>query len=183
MRITILNGEPNSTSPFQNYIVELARNLTAAGHAINTLDLRDLDLKGCSGCFGCWLKTPGECVKRDDSAQVCRAAIEADFLLFASPMIMGFTSALLKRATDQMLPLIHPYLVIEAGEMHHLARYAKYPLFGLLLAKETDTDTEDIEITTAMWKRLARNIKTHLAFTSLSDRPAQEVAHELIAAA
>ena len=183
MRITILNGEPDLTSAFQQYLSEVAQILTASGHDVATLDLRDLDLKGCSGCFGCWVKTPGECVKRDDSARVCRAAIEADLLLFASPMIMGFTSALLKRATDQMIPLISPYFVMEGGEAHHLPRYAKYPLFSLLLAAEPDTDAEDIEITTAMWGRLARNLKTRLIFTAIAERSSQEVAHELIAAA
>jgi multimeric flavodoxin WrbA len=129
------------------------------------------------------VKTPGECVKRDDSALVCRAAIESDLLLFASPMKMGFTSALLKRATDQMIPLISPYFVIEGGEVHHLQRYAKRPLYGLLLGAESDTDAEDIEITTAMWSRLARNLDTRLVFTAIAERSAEEVAHELIAAA
>jgi hypothetical protein len=183
MRITILNGEPDPASAFENYLAELARSLTAAGHTVATLDLRDLNLKGCSGCFGCWVKTPGECVKRDGSARVCRAAIEADLLLFASPMKMGFTSALLKRATDQMIPLISPYFVMDHGEVHHLARYAKYPLLGLLLDPEPDTDAEDIEITSAMWQRTARNLKSRLVLTSLSERTAQEVANELIAAA
>ena len=183
MRITILNGEPDSASAFQIYLSELARSLTGSGHAVTTLDLRELNLKGCSGCFGYWVKTPGECVKRDDSARVCQAAIDADLLLFASPLKMGFTSALLKRATDQMIPLISPYFVMEHGEVHHLARYAKYPLLGLLLGAEPDTDAEDIEITTAMWQRTARNLKSRLVVTSLSERTAQEVANELNAAA
>lgn len=183
MRIAILNGEPDSTSAFESYLAEVARSLAASGHAVNPLNLRDLDLKGCSGCFGCWVRTPGECVKRDDGVRVCRAAIEADLLLVASPMIMGFTSALLKRATDQMIPLIHPYFVMEGGEVHHLARYARYPLFGLLLGAEADTDDEDIQITTAMWRRTARNMKSRLIFTAVAGRSAQEVADELIAAA
>ena len=179
MRITILNGEPDSTSAFQEYLSEVARRLTASGHAVNPLDLRDLDLKGCSGCFGCWVKTPGECVKRDDSALVCRAAIAADLLILASPLILGFTSALLKRAADQMVPLIHPYVLIEGEEMHHRSRYAKYPLFGLLLGVGIDSDAEDYEITTAMWSRTARNLKSCMAFTALSNRSAEEVADEI----
>jgi len=179
MRITILNGEPDSTSAFQEYLSEVAMRLTASGHSVTALDLRDLDLKGCSGCWGCWVKTPGECVKRDDSAQVCRAAIAADLLIFASPLILGFTTELLKRAADQMVPLIHPFVLIEGGEMHHLPRYAKYPLFGLLLGAGNDSDAEDYEITTAMWSRTARNLKSRMAFTALSNRSAEEVADEI----
>ena len=32
-----------------------------------------------------------------------------------------------------MVPLIHPYFVVEGGEIHHRARYARYPLMALLL--------------------------------------------------
>jgi multimeric flavodoxin WrbA len=153
--------------------------LVALGHETTKLDLAALDLKGCSGCFGCWVKTPGECVKRDDSATVCRAAIDADLLLLASPMKMGFTTALLKRAADQMIQLIHPFFIVEGGEVHHRARYAHYPEFGLLLGVDEDTDAEDIEITTTMWSRMARNLKSRLAFTAVADRSAEEVADEL----
>ncbi len=92
---------------------------------------------------------------------------------------MGFTTALLKRATDQMIPLVHPYFVVQGGEMHHRPRYAKYPALGLLLGAGSDCDAEDIEITTAMWKRTARNLKFRTVFTAVADRSAKEVADEL----
>ena len=179
MRITILNGDPDPSSAFHLYLQEFAQRLSVMGHAITTLELRELDLKGCSGCWGCWVKTPGECVKRDNSAKVCRAAINADLLVLASPLTMGFTTALLKRAADQMIPLVHPYFTVEGGEVHHRARYAHYPDFGLLLGAGADTDAEDIEITTTMWGRMARNMKSRLAFTAVADRSAEEVADEL----
>jgi len=179
MRITILNGDPGSASGFQNYLQAVTRRLMDSGHAVTVLDLVELDLKGCSGCFGCWVKTPGQCVKRDGSERVCRAAIGADLLLLASPLVMGFTTALLKRAADQMIQIIHPYFVIEGGEAHHRARYARYPKFGLLLGAGSDSDAEDIEITTAMWKRMARNMKSSIVFTTVTDRNPEVVADEI----
>jgi multimeric flavodoxin WrbA len=83
MKIAVLNGDPNPASCFKNYLRAVARRLTDSGHAVTMLDLAELDLKGCSGCFGCWVKTPGKCVKRDDSERVCRAAMDADLLLLA----------------------------------------------------------------------------------------------------
>ena len=183
MRIVILNGEPNSQSEFEQYLQRLSGRLADSGHQVNLLRLRGLDLKGCTGCFGCWVKTPGECVRHDDSEKVCRAAINADLLLLASPLVMGFTTALLKRAFDQMICLLHPYFMIEDGEMHHRPRYQNYPAFGLLLGAEADTDAEDIEIVTTMWKRTARNLKSTVVFTAVVDRTtnrtAEEVADEL----
>jgi hypothetical protein len=96
---------------------------------------------------------------------------------------MGFTTALLKRAADQMVPLIHPYFVIEGGEMHHRARYAHYPKLGLLLGAGGDSNAEDVEITSAMWARTARNLKSRMVFTTVSDRSAEEVADEIAAVA
>lgn len=179
MRITILNGDPNPESAFHAYLHTLEGRLGEMGHAVTLLDLAQLDLKGCSGCFNCWVRTPGECVKRDDSATICRAAINSDLVLLASPMIMGFTTALLKRAADQMIPLLHPYFIVEGGEVHHRARYAHYPAMALLLGVGADTDAEDIEITTTMWGRMARNMKSRLAFIAVANRSAEEVADEL----
>jgi hypothetical protein len=183
MKITILNGEPDDAAAFESYVRDFAGRLSVAGNEVRTLDLRDMDIKGCSGCWDCWVRTPGECAKRDDSEIVCRAVIGSDLVVLASPMIMGFTSALLKRGIDQFIPLIHPYIVIEGGEMHHRARYDRYPTFGLLLGAGADTDAEDIAITERMWSRMARNAKSRLVFTAVADRSAEEVADELAAVA
>ena len=183
MRITILNGDPEAVSDFCDYVGGLAKRLAALGHSVEEIDLRDLDLKGCSGCFGCWVKTPGECAKRDDSAKICRAAINSDLWVFASPITMGFTTALLKRAADQAIPLIHPYFVIDGGEIHHRARYARYPAIALLMGAGANADAEDIEITTAIWASFARDFKSRLVCAAVADRPVEEVANELTACA
>ena len=183
MRIAIITGEPDAASPFNDYQLAFTDRLRGSGHTVASLQLRELDLKGCSGCWGCWVETPGLCAKRDDSELVCRALLAADLVVWASPVIMGFTSALTKRAQDQMIPLVHPYFEIEGGEMHHRARYERYPRFALLLAPGPGTDAEDIEITRTIWARTARNLKSELAFTAVSAIPAEEAADELASVA
>jgi NADPH-dependent FMN reductase len=183
MKITILNGEPDAGSHFDAYVGRVAALAAATGDNVRVLHLRELDLKGCSGCWGCWVKTPGQCAKRDDSEAVCRAVLQSDLLVLASPIVMGFTTALLKRAADQMIPLVHPYLVMEGGEMHHRPRYSRYPLMALLLGPGLDCDSEDLEITTAIWARTARNMKSRLVHVAVAERAPEEVADELVAAA
>jgi len=165
MRITILNGEPDPGSDFDAYVHAVAGHLAEAGHQVTTFDLRALELKGCRGCWSCWVKTPGECARRDDSAQVCRAAISSGLLVLASRVTMGFTSSLLKRAVEQMIPLLHPHVA-----------------FALLLAPGPDADAEDLELSAALWTRLARNLKAPTVTTAVAGRPAEEVAHALAAA-
>jgi len=183
MRITILNGEPDGASAFEGFVHAYHECLHAQGHDVTRFDLRNLDLKGCSGCWGCWVKTPGACVKRDDSAHVCQAVMGSDLTVLASPVAMGFTSSLLKTAADQMIPIVHPYLVIERGEMHHRPRYERYPQMGLLIAPSGDTDAEDLEITAHLWARMARNMKTSLAFTTIATGTVKEAIDELAAVA
>ncbi|MBA7664260.1 hypothetical protein ES703_72317 [subsurface metagenome] len=180
MKITILNGNPNAGNiKFDSYLKEFSDLLESSKHTVTILKLREMDIRYCIGCFGCWVKTPGECVVKDDSRDICRECINSDLVVFASPIIMGFTSALLKKAHDKLIPLIHPYYELVQNEVHHLARYDKYPLMGILLEKGKDTDEEDIKIISDIYRRDAINLKTSFCFTRLTDDSVEEVANEI----
>jgi len=60
-----------------------------------------------------------------------------------------------------------------------MKRYDKYPLIGLLIEKEDDTDSEDIEIVSDIFSRFAIDFKTSLRFVKLIEIPAQEVSDEI----
>ena len=92
---------------------------------------------------------------------------------------MGFPSALLKKVSDKLIPLVHPYIVVDQGEAHHLARYNHYPKFGLLLEKSAGSDDEDLEIITEIFSRTALNMKSALAFSKLAYAPITEVSHAI----
>jgi multimeric flavodoxin WrbA len=176
MKVTILNGNPDASDrAFEDYLSELGRELEKAGHGVETLNLRELDIKPCLGCFGCWVKTPGRCAVTDDSPKARRAYIGADLALFASPVRMGFTSALLKRAQDKLIPLLMPYIAFSHGECHHTKRYTKYPKLGLLLERR-GADDEDLRIITDIYGRMAWNFKSELAFAGTTECAVKEVA-------
>ena len=180
-RITILNGNPNGdNATFDGYLERLSGVLISEGQDVNLLVLRDMDLKYCIGCFDCWVKTPGLCVTDDEGRAVCRAYINSDFVLWASPVIMGFYSALLKKVTDKFTGLVMPYAVFVDGLSRHMARYDSYPLTGLLLEKNADTDDEDIKIISDIHERTSINFKSRSAFTKLTLDPAEDVAREII---
>jgi multimeric flavodoxin WrbA len=89
MKITILNGN-QEPSRFDSYLEQLESALKTGGHVVTRLDLRDLSLRYCVGCWGCWVKTPGECKAQDASVEMDRAVINSDFTLWAAPLKMGF---------------------------------------------------------------------------------------------
>ncbi len=168
MKITILNGNP-SKSKFDNYLKVLHSFLKSEGNQVTQLDLRDMPLKYCIGCFDCWTKTPGICDSDEASRELGIAVINSDFTLWAAPLKMGFPSALLKMGIDKHLPLIHPYMVADQGEAHHLERYEKYPRVGMLVGRERDTTEKDIQIITDLFSRTALNFKSKLEFLETVD--------------
>ncbi len=179
MKISLLNGNPDAANTgFETYLRQLVAALES-DHQVTVLTLRDLDIAYCVGCWGCWVKTPGECVAQDASADVCRAVINSELTLFASPLRMGFVSALLKKTMDKMIPIIHPYIVVDQGEAHHRTRYARYPLLALLLEQGADADAEDVAITTDILSRTALNMKSRIAFSKLTSDPIAEVHHAI----
>jgi hypothetical protein len=184
MKITILNGNPDARNgTFDDYLMRLSDELTSDGHTVTSFELREMDISYCIGCFGCWVKSPGECRSEDESRIVSRAYINSDFVLYASPVIMGFYSALLKKVTDKFIQLVEPYMEFVDGESRHLARYDRYPLVGLLLEKGADCDDEDISIIADTHKNTALNFKSRLVFTKLTHEPVDKVAQAITAPA
>ena len=180
MIITILNGNPEP-SPLDSYLAKLKSSLEAQGHQAVQLDLRDLRLQYCIGCWGCWVKTPGQCTNQDASLEMDRAVIRANFVLWAAPLKMGFPSYLLKKALDKHLPLIHPYMEVAYGEAHHLRRYRRYPRVGLLLEKEAISNPHDMKVVTDIFSRTAINFKSRLEFSLSTVVPVEEISQRISA--
>jgi multimeric flavodoxin WrbA len=180
MNIVILNGNPDETdSSFDGYLDAMVARLAEGGHVVTTFLLRSMEIRQCAGCFDCWIRSPGICPLDDDCKGVLLAFIASDLVIFASPLLMGFTSALLKTTTDRMLPLLLPYIDGASGECRHFLRYQSMPQMAILYAPECDTDTEDLDIVATMWQRLARNYRARLAFVGATTEPVEEVCSEI----
>ncbi len=178
MKVTILNGAL-SKGRLDDYTVELAKTLRVEGHSVNILTLRDMDIAGCLGCFGCWVKTPGRCINPDDSEIVCRGTIQSDFIVYASPVIMGFLSSPLKFALDRTIPLIMPYTRAYKGETHHVMRYSNSLSVGYLLEPTADTDEEDLDIIKSIAERNNYNYESELKFFDTVDTTVEEIANAI----
>ena len=171
----ILNGNlPGKGKEIDGYIERLAGGIENAGHDVQIIALREMKINPCLGCFDCWVKTPGLCSIKDDAAGIARNFIAADHVIFCSPLIMGFVSAVLKNAMDRNLPLIHPHLEEIDGEVHHKKRYDTYPLLSFLLEKEEGADEEDLSIITDIFRREAINLRSTLGFVLITETPVRE---------
>jgi multimeric flavodoxin WrbA len=166
MKITIINGNKNNGEPLfsrlPHYVAEKLGQGQGQDHEITCFNLAEMNIRQCIGCWNCWCKTPGVCTHKDDAPEIMKSVIQSDLLIFASPLMRGFTSSLLKRLQDRLIVLIHPYIELVQGECHHRKRYEKSPDMALVLQNESDTDEEDMEIITDIYKRLALNFHSKL---------------------
>lgn len=180
MQLVLLNGTPDRAGRrlplFLDSLVEL---LEKSDHKVTRLDLDDMKLNRCKGCFNCWWKTPGRCIQRDDGDALCREVIRADSLLMAAPLEVGFVHPLLKGAVERLIPLLLPYIELVEDECHHKKRYESYPSFSLILEEEDDTTEEDLAIVETIFKRLSLNFRSRLRGVYTTTQSIEEVAHAL----
>ncbi|WMJ76347.1 MULTISPECIES: flavodoxin family protein [unclassified Sedimentibacter] len=77
----------------------------------------------CIGCFGCWIKTPAQCIIRDQYGNMGEFLSKCDELILISRCVYGGFSPFIKNVLDRSISYIHPYFITKNGEIHHRARY------------------------------------------------------------
>ena len=158
MKLLIMDGIPSDHpySPYSKEIQQLVLENTK--HQVDYFRLADMDIHYCTGCWSCWYKTPGYCAIKDDHEQLLSCIPQADQLLYISPVIMGYESALLKTCKDRSIPVIHPYISIVKGEQHHRQRYeGMSPGINVLVLEDEATTPEDIKLIKHTYDRVALN--------------------------
>ena len=80
-------------------------------------------IKPCIGCFGCWVKSPGECVIKDGYDQMGALIHHADEVVVISRYTYGGLSSFVKNVFDRSIGWVSPYFEVYEGEMHHKKRY------------------------------------------------------------
>lgn len=170
MKITVINGHPGpDPQALDATLVSLARRWEARSHQVTSYVLRELDIRPCIGCWSCWWKTPGLCGVADDTHGLRADYLHADLVLLASPLILGFPSALLKTVIDKLIPLYHPYIELEGGECVHRPRYDRYPAVATLLQPAPQDTAEDLDVVQRYFERFTFHFRSRL-LTQLTTR-------------
>lgn len=99
------------------------------------------NIKHCIGCFGCWAKTPGECVIHDGYERTSLDMGLCDEMIIVSECYYGTVSPFVKAAQDRAISYVQGDFIIKNGEMHHKHRYTNH--FKLSAHFYGDDITED----------------------------------------
>lgn len=104
------------------------------------LNISNIGLKDCCGCWTCWWKTPGKCIFKELD-EFYHEYVTSNRAIFFVKVSKGFVSGNLKTLFDRMIPLFMPYTSISTGESMHVMRYDKYP--DIEFYDEGEFETQD----------------------------------------
>ena len=86
------------------------------------IDLSERKIATCLGCFGCWTRTPGRCVIRDDAVSVYPRIAAAERLMYVSRIRYGGYDTVMKTMLERAIPIQQAFIRLYQGETHHVQR-------------------------------------------------------------
>lgn len=99
--ITVLTGSYRQNGNSNKLAESFICGATEKGHNIIKVITADLNINDCLGCDCCWTKT-GFCIQQDDMTKVHASLVNADVLVFVSPLYFFGMTAKLRCVIDRM---------------------------------------------------------------------------------
>ncbi len=148
MKALILSDKEYRTAAFAQIHSGVLEYLAEKGFQTDEIEIGREDLAFCMGCFGCWIKTPGECVIKDLVAQINEKLVNSELVLCLSPVVFGQFSANIKNALDRWIPNVLPFFEKRSdGSTMHPSRYKHIPR-NIMIAYGDGLEEEDVQLFT-----------------------------------
>ena len=101
-KIVIISSTPRENGNSHILCEEFKKGAEKSGNEVELISLREKNIKYCIACEKC--QKTGRCFRRDDMPKILDDIIEADVLVFASPIYFYNISGQLKTFIDRTLP-------------------------------------------------------------------------------
>lgn len=99
MKIVILLGSPNRNGSTHLLAECFRQGAQEAGHTVEIIDVAHADIHPCTGCIHCGYEGP--CSQKDDVEGIRAKILDADMMVFATPLYYYGMSAQLKALVDR----------------------------------------------------------------------------------
>lgn len=99
MKIAVLEGSPNKNGSSNLLANEFIRGAREAGHTCTVVDAVHAGIHPCTGCVRCGYEGP--CVQKDAMETIRSQILDADMLVFVTPLYYYGMSAQLKALVDR----------------------------------------------------------------------------------
>ena len=133
----------------------------------------DGSIRPCTGCFGCWNRTPGTCVVRDGYENMGLLIHRAEEVLVISRYRYGGFSGFVKNVFDRCLGYVLPQFELVGGETHHRRRYDEDKPFRFLFYGPALTEAQK-DSAREYVRAVCANIRGHVQEVSFRDCAREE---------
>ena len=120
-------------------------------------------IKGCLGCFNCWIKTPGKCIIIDSYSEMPKFILENGTCIIITEIKYGCYTSYVKNVLDRLPSgLLLPFFQTVNGEIHHVPRHKNTALKFIVIGYGQD-------VTYAEEKTFKDLIKRNMINLSVTD--------------
>ena len=121
MKILVLNGSPKKKSDTMVLTNAFLRGIKKNGsHKIFVMNIFEMKISSCRGCFGCWQVKNKHCVIDDDQNQILDLYPEVDLIIWNFPLYCYGMPSHIKAVLDRTIPLNQMKMEIVDGRTRHL---------------------------------------------------------------
>ena len=121
MKILVLNGSPKKKSDTMVLTNAFLRGIEKTGsHEIFVMNISEMKISSCRGCFGCWQVKNKHCVIDDDQNRILDLYPEMDLIIWSFPLYCYGMPSHIKAVLDRTIPLNQMKMEIVDGRTRHL---------------------------------------------------------------
>ena len=153
-KVLVISSTPRRGGNSEVLAKEFARGAGDAGHAVEVIDLRDYHLNYCVACYAC--AESGKCVIGDGMNEIAEKLVEADVIVFATPVYFYSMSGQLKVFIDRLVPV-----------------YSEISSDIYIIASQMDDSKEMMEKAKAMIVAIATDFELNCEYEGVVSRTTQ----------
>lgn len=112
MKIVTLLGSPKKNGNTARVLNAFEEKAARLEHNVERVFLPELNINPCNGCMACQksAEEPG-CAQKDDAQQVFLKMIDADYILYATPLYFWNFSSQIRPIMDRHISLVNGYVI------------------------------------------------------------------------
>ncbi len=117
MKVMTILGSPKKKGNTAAAL-DMFEEVIAKDHEVDRVNISDCDVNGCLGCYACQRKPnePG-CIQKDDAGQILERIMDADAVIYATPLYGWSFSAQTKALLDRHICLVSDYGTPDQGSL------------------------------------------------------------------
>lgn len=118
-KVVIISSTPRKNGNSQILCESFKEGAIEAGNEVELISLRENKVNYCIACYAC--RNTGKCFQEDSMNEILEKIVEADVLVFATPIYFYDVAGQLKAFIDRILPR---YTEIENKDFYFIATCA-----------------------------------------------------------